>query len=405
MFKAIAVKEETMEDFVIYRPKDMLYAHARCGALPVLLFGNGGCSDTSVGYERMLSEVASHGYIVVAIGEMRDSLNERPIGQTESLELMRGLDLIMQKNRTKGTEYYNMVDSAKIAAAGHSCGGAQVLYNAGDPRLKTYLILNAGMGDMEMAGASRGSLHRLHAPILYIVGGPSDVAYENAQKDYARISHVPVCLANHPASGHGGTYYDKYGGDYGRLVLDWLDWHLKDRQDNAKIFLAEKPTGNDGWELKNKNFIDFKNVSSLWIENGDRQIYGVLNRPIGKEGRMPIAIVTSSDRKKMQALYSQHPEFPTLFDQIVTGDMVTKAKPDPECFLMGAQLIGVDIKDCIVFEDSRNGLIAGRASGARVIGVATTLSTDAVDELSDMTINAVSELTVEQMLTTPRKVK
>ena len=183
MFKAIAVKEETMEDFVIYRPKDMLYAHARCGALPVLLFGNGGCSNTSVGYERMLSEVASHGYIVVAIGEMRDSLNERPIGQTESLELMRGLDLIMQKNRTKGTEYYNMVDSAKIAAAGHSCGGAQVLYNAGDPRLKTYLILNAGMGDMEMAGASRGSLPRLHAPILYIVGGPSDVAYENAQKD------------------------------------------------------------------------------------------------------------------------------------------------------------------------------------------------------------------------------
>ena len=302
-FKAIAVKEQGMEDFVIYRPKDMLYAHARCGALPVLLFGNGGCSDTSIGDERMLSEVASHGYIVVAIGEMRDRLNERPIGKTESLELMHGLDLIMQKNCTKGTEYYNMVDSAKIAAAGHSCGGAQVLYNAGDPRLKTYLILNAGMGNMEMAGASRGSLPRLHAPILYIVGGPSDVAYENAQKDYARISHVPVCLANHPASGHGGTYYDKYGGDYGRLVLDWLDWHLKNKQDNAKIFLAEKPTGYDGWELKAKNFIDFKNVSSLWIENGERlrvgeqssgirQIYGVLNRPIGKEGRMPIAIVS-----------------------------------------------------------------------------------------------------------------
>lgn len=291
-FKAVAVKEQGMEDFVVYRPKDLLHAHARCGALPLLLFGNGGCSDTSVGYERMLSEVASHGYIVVAIGEMRDSLNERPIGHTESSELMRGLELMLQQNRTKGTDYYHIIDTTKIAAAGHSCGGAQVLYNAGDPRLKTYLILNAGMGDMEMAGASRGSLSHLHAPILYIVGGPSDVAYKNAQKDYARISHVPVCLANHPASGHGGTYYDKYGGYYGRLVLSWIDWHLKGSQENAKIFLAEKPTGYDGWELKTKNFIDFKNVHSLWIENGDRQIYGVLNRPLQAEDRMPIAIVS-----------------------------------------------------------------------------------------------------------------
>ena len=291
-FKAMAVKEQTMTDFVVYRPKDLLHAHARCGSMPLLLFGNGGCSDTSVGYERMLSEIASHGYIVVAIGEMRDSLNELPIGQTESSELMRGLELMLQLNRTKGTEYYRMIDTTKIAAAGHSCGGAQVLYNAGDPRLKTYMILNAGMGDMEMAGASRGSLPKLHAPILYIVGGPKDVAFENAQKDYARISHVPVCLANHPASGHGGTYYDKYGGDYGRLVLDWLDWHLKGKQEKTKIFLTEKPDGYSGWELKAKNFIDFKNVRSLWIENGDRQIYGVLNRPAGREGRLPIAIVS-----------------------------------------------------------------------------------------------------------------
>lgn len=113
---------------------------------------------------------------------------------------------------------------------------------------------------------------------------------------------------------------------------------------------------------------------------------------------IPMAIVTSSDRKKMLSLYRQYPEFPTLFDQIITGDMVSKAKPDPDCFLLGARLLGVDISDCIVFEDSRNGLLAGRASGARVIGVATTLSADIVEPLCDMTIGAVSELTVEGML-------
>ena len=100
----------------------------------------------------------------------------------------------------------------------------------------------------------------------------------------------------------------------------------------------------------------------------------------------------------MQALYEQYPEFPTLFDHIITGDMVTKAKPDPECFLTGAELLGLDIKDCIVFEDSRNGLIAGRESGAMVIGLPTTLAADVVSQLCDMMVDAVCELSVEQIL-------
>lgn len=122
-----------------------------------------------------------------------------------------------------------------------------------------------------------------------------------------------------------------------------------------------------------------------------------------RDAGIPMAIVTSSDRKKMQSLYSQYPEFPTLFDHIITGDMVTKAKPDPDCFLMGAKMLDLDIKDCIVLEDSRNGLIAGRSSGARVIGVATTLSTEAVSQLSDMTVDAVRQLSVEQTLNCPRR--
>ena len=116
-----------------------------------------------------------------------------------------------------------------------------------------------------------------------------------------------------------------------------------------------------------------------------------------REAGIPMAIVTSSDHKKMKALFSQHPDFPALFEVIITGDMVTKAKPDPDCFLLGAKQLGIDIKDCVVFEDSRNGLIAARASGARVIGVATTLSADVVASLSDLTVHGVDELDIEQI--------
>lgn len=116
-----------------------------------------------------------------------------------------------------------------------------------------------------------------------------------------------------------------------------------------------------------------------------------------REAGIPMAIVTSSDRKKMEALYRQHPVFPTLFDKIITGDMVTKAKPDPDCYLMGAKLLGVDIKDCIVLEDSRNGLIAARSSGAKVIGLATTLPAEDVHPLCDLMVNHVSELSIDML--------
>ena len=102
---------------------------------------------------------------------------------------------------------------------------------------------------------------------------------------------------------------------------------------------------------------------------------------------IPACVVTSSDRRKMEALYRQHPDFAGHFQAIVTGDMVHRAKPDPECFLLGASLIGVDIHDCVVFEDSLKGLTAGRASGARVVALATTLPRDVIKEKADEVID------------------
>lgn len=281
MFKAIAVKETGLTDFVVYRPKDMLHAHARCGAMPLLLWANGGCSDTNIGYERMLTEIASHGYVVVAIGEMQDKHHDRKEGHTSSTEVKHGLDWMIKQCTTKGTDYYNNIDTAKIAAAGHSCGGAQVLANAANPFIKTYLIMNAGMGDMTMADASSESLPNVHGPILYVVGGTQDVAYQNAQKDYDRLHHVPVALADHPASGHGGTYGNEYGGDYGRLVIDWLDWHLKGKKQLGRIFLDGALDNYKGWTIKAKNFkhrpgrIESKTMPCQLLKGIDHREYSV----------------------------------------------------------------------------------------------------------------------------------
>ena len=252
-FKAVAVKDSEMPDFVIYRPQNLSEAAAG-KELPVLMWAKGACFDTNIDYERFLNEIASHGYIVMAIGEMQDDRSDREIGHTESSELKRGLDWLLVQASLPGSDYYNVIDSGKVAADGHSCGGAQVLYNAADPRLSTCLIMNAGMGDIEMAGASRESLHDLHTPMLYVTGGTDDIAYLNAEKDYQRITHVPVVWANHPASGHGGTYGNPNGGDYARIVIDWLDWQLKDDPSRSATFSDGVPEGYEGWSVQSKNF-------------------------------------------------------------------------------------------------------------------------------------------------------
>lgn len=58
-----------------------------------------------------------------------------------------------------------------------------------------------------------------------------------------------------------------------------------------------------------------------------------------------------------------------LFDAIVDGNIVSKAKPDPEVFLKGAELLGLEPEDCCVFEDSQAGIEAARRAGCSVIAI------------------------------------
>lgn len=84
------------------------------------------------------------------------------------------------------------------------------------------------------------------------------------------------------------------------------------------------------------------------------------------------AVVTSSNLEKMLNVYNKHPEFKGYFDEILTSEDFKESKPSPDCYLKAAARFDVSPKECIVFEDSFNGLRSGIASGARVIGLATT---------------------------------
>ncbi len=287
-YKAVALKEKTLEDFVVYRPLNLQNAVLREGKLPILLFANGGCMDTSVGYERMLTEIASHGYVVVAIGEMQVYQFDREEKHTPSSMLMKAMEWIIKESTREGSDYCNRVDVDKIAAAGHSCGGAQVLCNAKEPRLKTYLILNAGMGTMEMADASAKNLQELHAPIIYMSGGESDVAYRNAEMDYNSIKNVHAVWADNAEAGHGGTYNQPFGGSFAKMAIDWLDLQLKGNTALAPNFLSTNPNYKE-WTIRSNGLGECREL--LIEQKNGKKIYGVISNP-HKAGKHGVAIIS-----------------------------------------------------------------------------------------------------------------
>lgn len=253
-YKAIVTTEETLQEFVVYRPENMKEAVKKGGTLPLIAFANGGCNNTSITHEKVLSEIASHGYIVIALGPMQMSLDDRKIEKAETSMMIEAIDWATSQNKNKKSNFYKKIDIDKVAVGGKSCGGAQVLVVANDPRIKTYLMYNTGIGDMTMADASKELLKNFHGSIVYIVGGESDVAYNNALLDYDRINSVPVALANLVEGGHMGTFAEEFGGSFAKMVIDWLDWQLKGNEEKSQIFLEKDLSSYPGWTMDAKNF-------------------------------------------------------------------------------------------------------------------------------------------------------
>lgn len=114
-----------------------------------------------------------------------------------------------------------------------------------------------------------------------------------------------------------------------------------------------------------------------------------------KANGIPSAIVTSSDDTKMSFLFRRHPELLDYIQEVITGSMVKHSKPDPEGYLLGASKLGLAPEDCYVFEDSMQGVEAGRRSGATVVAVATTNSRERLAGKGKYIIDSFLQLSVK----------
>ncbi len=266
-YKAILKEEATLPEHTLFVPQD-LSAFSQKKPLPVLVWGNGACANSPFEHMNFLNEIASHGYIVLATGEipMTDDWYKGPMSRAE--QQIESIDWIIKQNADPSSPYYQKIDIKNICVAGMSCGGLQTLFNCADKRIKSLMICNSGLFNQQNASQAVGGmpmppkskLKEIHTPILYLLGGKTDIAYENGMDDFHRIDHVPACATNFPV-GHGGTYREPHGGEFTVVALAWLDWQLKGDKQAAKMFVGkncELSTRKDWTIEKNAKFDSLK---------------------------------------------------------------------------------------------------------------------------------------------------
>lgn len=261
-YSAIVTEDAGLPGMTIYRPKDLSPFAGK--KLPVLLWGNGGCANSTDGHKNFLNEIASQGYIVLGIGPLQRAQGGGPGGGgmgggTKASQLTDALDWITKQTNASGNDYSDKINVSKVAAMGMSCGGLQAIEISKDPRISTTMVCNSGVinGTSAMGGmpsVTKDDLKKYHNPVLYLIGGPTDIAYENAMDDYKRIEHVPVAITNLDV-GHGGTYMQPKGGEFARVALAWLNWQLKDIQEDSKLFVGDNCglCVDDKWTIEIKN--------------------------------------------------------------------------------------------------------------------------------------------------------
>ena len=259
-YKAIMKEVGTLQAHTVFVPQDLTVFNAK-KALPVLVWGNGACTNSPWEHYKFLNEIASHGYIVLATGYI--PMNEEPYRgpMSTTQQQIESIDWAFAQNADPQSPYYQKIDTKHICVAGMSCGGLQSLFNCADSRISAMMICNSGLFKQETMRQAVGGmpmppkekLKELHTPIIYILGGKEDIAYENGMDDFHRIEHVPAIAINYPV-GHGGTYRQAHGGEFTIPALAWLNWQLKGDQEAAKMFV-----GDDCGILKRKDWTIEKN--------------------------------------------------------------------------------------------------------------------------------------------------
>ena len=178
--------------------------------------------------------------------------------------------------------------------------------------------------------------------------------------------------------------YHKYNGTPGEA---WIEGITKGKvTGDLAIKYREEKEDQYREELRNAD-IDFI--------KGAKDFFNEL-----KKNKIPFTIATSSNRKNVD-LYFEKFGLNQWFelDKMAFTDGTFKGKPNPDIYLIAAKKIGVDIKKCVVFEDTKSGVKAGYTAGAKVIGMIAGRKKEDIlkyEKVEDA-INDFTEVSIEKL--------
>jgi hypothetical protein len=296
-YKAILMGEPGLPTHAIYRPRDLRPFGGR-NLLPIVAFGNGGCRNTSGEFRNFLSDVASQGFLVVAIGPAGNAVvmgSEERTNTTAASQLLDAVTWATAENARAGSAYFQKLDVTKVAVSGQSCGASQAIEVSSDPRVTTTIALNQGINigtggrgqnpaapaapsapgtEANRGDAGRGAatpvrdaryaphapalvrapsdaavpgptgadraemLQKLHGPILFLNGGPNDSGHRTAKANFEAIQNVPAVHAHEDVGHYPATYRQPNGGDFAKVAGSWLKWQLKGDLTAARMFVG-----------------------------------------------------------------------------------------------------------------------------------------------------------------------
>jgi dienelactone hydrolase len=262
--------EPGLSAHVVYYPADLSALGTK--KLPVVIWGNGSCLYAGNRYRSFLTELASHGYLVIAGGPLgpvelevgpqsnpaprqggpgRGGRADQPAGAAAAPQarvtvplLKEAVDWAIQQNTTAGGRFSNRLYVQRIVSMGHSCGGGLAIQLATeDPRINGVGIWFSGAGLAGARGGEPASLQKMKGPVLVVTGQEQlDIAYESGRRTFDALNHLPVFYGWQDGLQHIGTFGAKNGGEMGAIATNWLEWTTRNDQKAARMFKGSNCT-------------------------------------------------------------------------------------------------------------------------------------------------------------------
>ncbi|MEE0947747.1 MAG: HAD family phosphatase [Bacteroidales bacterium] len=201
--------------------------------------------------------------------------------------------------------------------------------------------------------------------------------------------------------------------DFDGVIVDTEHYYTEFWVEQGKIYFPELKDfaliikGRSLKTIYDEYFVNMPqakiDIEKALIEQEKSMVYnyidGVENFLSQSKDCVKVALVTSSSQRKMDNVYRELPEIKSKFDVIVTANDISKSKPNPECYQKAAERLGLSVEECIVFEDSIAGVVAGKEAGMKVIGLATTVDKETLSQYADKVIENFVGLKPNYILT------